>query len=409
MSSIETISLQISNNGLTPNIERITRDYTRLTHEFGVPDKEAIKVIVTDICKENNITPKKVKPEAQITPTSKLINTKPNDWITFEGKVISVSDNPSKTVTQMGIIADDSAAIKYIIFSKSELPPLEKESWYKIESAVVDEFRGQKNIKIHKGTTITKTESDTSVMPKLCEIGSIEPGITSVQGKITQLWEPFSDKIHQTGLIADESGIIKFVSWKSSNQIPLELHKVYTLYFTNADSWNGKISLNISDALVIENDDVTLDVMNGEKTISGCIVHIQSGSGLIKRCPVEGCNRPLTRQNFCNIHELQPKYKYDLRLRAILDDGHTAHNVLIQCELCEKLFDMTLDKAIDIAESQPLGMSEIEVIITPKIIGQYFTISGRSFEDMFIANSIENTPLDTTKLVTIINSFGVDA
>ncbi len=38
-------------------------------------------------------------------------------------------------------------------------------SWYRIESAVVDEFKGVPNLKIHSGTTVKEITEDRSLIP----------------------------------------------------------------------------------------------------------------------------------------------------------------------------------------------------------------------------------------------------
>lgn len=40
--------------------------------------------------------------------------------------------------------------------------------------------------------------------------------------KVVQIWDNTSDKITQTGLIGDETGIIKFALWESTNMPPME-------------------------------------------------------------------------------------------------------------------------------------------------------------------------------------------
>jgi hypothetical protein len=40
----------------------------------------------------------------------------------------------------------------------------------------------------------------------------------TVQGTVQTLWEPSSNAIQQVGLIADDSGKIKFTCWEKSGQ-----------------------------------------------------------------------------------------------------------------------------------------------------------------------------------------------
>ncbi len=73
------------------------------------------------------------------------------------------------------------------------------------------------------------------------------------------------------------------------------------------------------------------------------------------------------------MHEIQSNFRYDLRLKGVLDDGERARNILIQRDLVEKLTGITLDEAISIAESNPLGMDEIFYRVRNAVLGRYYT------------------------------------
>ena len=93
-------------------------------------------------------------------------------------------------------------------------------------------------------------------------------------------------------------------------------------------SWTSSTAgcqLNLSTAIYLP-EEGEIRVTEGE-AVTGVIVHLAPGSGLIKRCPVEGCNRVLSRQNYCPVHEIQKDFRYDLRIKGVLDDGirHEKH------------------------------------------------------------------------------------
>ncbi len=100
----------------------------------------------------------------------------PGEWVAIEGKVVSVADPPSPAVAQTGVIADSSGAVRFVIFAKNAPALLRKGAWYRLESAVVDEFRGQVNLKVHSGTTITPIDEDRT----------LEPVITTDSGSLTR-------------------------------------------------------------------------------------------------------------------------------------------------------------------------------------------------------------------------------
>jgi replication factor A1 len=171
------------------------------------------------------------------------------------------------------------------------------------------------------------------------------------------------------------------------------------------DEFNGRHSLNMNTAnIVAEEGDIA--VSSGVTTFQGALVHIAPGSGLIKRCTVEGCNRVLSRQNYCPVHEMQPKFNYDLRIKGWLDDGTRTEEVLVQRDVVESLTGMTLDESKELAENNPLGMDEVFLRMREKILGRYLRCEGREIDRRMIVNSCECIHFEPTLLAELLNRTG---
>ena len=211
----------------------------------------------------------------------------------------------------------------------------------------------------------------------------------------------------QTGLLGDETGRIKFVLWKDDTKEKLEPGRVYHITNAKVDEYNGRLSVVLNSA-VYEADDPAADIAVGTvlDSYAGTIVQISGGSGLVKRCPVEGCNRVLSRQNFCPIHEIQNNYNYDLRIKAVLDDGQKAYNVLMGREVTEALTGMTMDQAIDLALESPLGLEEVQAQFTEKLCGRYVRCFGNDFEGRILVKSAEFIHLDPSVTAELMNRAG---
>ncbi|MDD3857898.1 MAG: nucleotide-binding protein, partial [Methanoculleus sp.] len=171
------------------------------------------------------------------------------------------------------------------------------------------------------------------------------------------------------------------------------------------DEYNGRLSLALNTAMYIP-DEGDIEVGRNETETRGALVHIGPGSGLIKRCPVEGCNRTLSRQNYCPVHEIQPEFRYDLRLKGVLDDGIRAKNVLMQREVVERLAGITLEEAVGIAETNPLGMDEIFYRIRNAVLGRYYTCSGSEFDGRLLVNSCTPIAFEPAELAALLNRAG---
>ena len=135
-------------------------------------------------------------------------------------------------------------------------------------------------------------------------------------------------------------------------------------------------------------------------------MHIAPGSGIIKRCPVPGCNRALSRQNYCPIHEIQPNFVYDLRIKGWLDDGEKTHNILLKRDVVEALTGINLDQAKEIAENNPLGMDEVFLQMRDKVLGRYVACKGREIENRLLVNTCERMHFESGEHAKLLNRAG---
>src|SRR5690606_19217183 len=66
----------------------------------------------------------------------------------------------------------------------------------------------------------------------------------AVRVKVVKLFEPRHKKMHQVGLLGDESGILRFVSWTGGETPTVEQGKSYEIQDVFASEYEDKISLN---------------------------------------------------------------------------------------------------------------------------------------------------------------------
>ena len=296
----ERISRKFSKSGHAVDVKKIEGKLRRLVDEFGVQPQEAERSVTNELNKEFNISTAGSGGGGKAGGTNeqkKIADGMPGDWVTIEGKVVALSAPASPSIAQSGIIADDSGAIRFVAWAKSNAPAMAEGSWYRIESAVVDEFKGVPNLKIHSGTTVKEISEDRSLIPTPVPVQDLHPGIAGVRAKVIQEWDASHERMLQSGLLGDETGTIKFVIWKEPGREKLVVGAVYTIFYAQVDEFNGRLSLNLNTATVMQ-EEGDIPVSGGETAVRGSIVHIAPGSGIIKRCPVEGCNRALSRQNY---------------------------------------------------------------------------------------------------------------
>jgi replication factor A1 len=398
---VARISHKINAKGQNVDSSRVDTKLRRLIEEFGVPPAEAERTVLQDLSREFGIQ--------GLTPGSGEQKTldalMPGDWATIEGKVVALSSPPSPAIAQSGIIADDTGAMRFVIWAKAQAAHVDDGHWYRLESVVVDEFRGVPNIKIHSGTVVHEIEHDSALIPHVTPVAGLVAGVASVRAKVIQEWDVTHDSMLQSGLLADSSGTIKFVIWKEEGRERLAPNAVYTIYYAMVDEFNGRLSLNLNTATVIR-EEGDIEVATGETTVNGAFIHLAPGSGLIKRCPAEGCGRVLSRQNYCPIHEIQPGFTYDLRIKGWLDNGTRTWEVLLPREVTEGLTGMTLDQARGLAENNPLGMDEVFLRIRDVVLGRYIQCRGREIDRRVLVNRCEFLHFNPLELAALLNRSG---
>jgi replication factor A1 len=397
---VDRISQKIESKGKTPDKKKIETKLRRLIEEFGVHASEAERTVLNELAKEYSLSSMTTR-SADLKEIGTLLT---GEWVTIEGKVISLSTPPTPAIAQSGIIADPSGAIRFVIWARAGTAPLEEGFWYRIESAVVDEYRGAPSLSIHTGTTVASSDQDVPIIPQIGKISELKPGIGNIRAKMIQEWEPSHPRMLQVGLLGDESGTIKFTIWKEQGKEKLELNTVYTIYYAQVDEFAGRLQLNLAGAMYVP-EEIDLEVRSGE-IISGALVHVAPGSGLVKRCPVNGCNRVLSRQNYCPVHEIQSSFRYDLRIKGVLDSGTKTYNILIPCPVVEQMTAMSLEEAVDLAENNPLGMDEVYFRVRDLLQGRYFTCRGTEMEDRILVKECSVQIYDTRNLADLLNRAG---
>ena len=406
----ERISRKFKKTGNEIDRAKVEGKLRRLIEEFGVQPAEAERSVTNELNKEFNIAPAGPQgspgPAGGATGERKIAEARPGDWVTLVGKVVSLAAPASPAIAQSGILADESGAIRFVAWAKSNAPKMNEGAWYRIESAVVDEFKNIPNLKVHSGTTIAEIEKTDALIPTPSPIKDLQPGIGSVRAKVIQEWDVTHDRMLQSGLLGDETGTVKFIIWKEPGKEKLAVGSVYSIFYAQVDEFNERLSLNITGATIMREEGDIATATGGDVEVRGALVHIAPGSGIIKRCPVTGCNRALSRQNYCPIHEIQPNFVYDLRIKGWLDDGEKTHNLLLKRDVVETLTGMTLDQAKEIAENNPLGMDEVFLQMREKVLGRYVSCKGREIENRLLVNSCEKVHFESGEHAKLLNRAG---
>ena len=216
--------------------------------------------------------------------------------------------------------------------------------------------------------------------------------------KLVDLWNPRSDSISQVGLLGDESGTIKFVAFETSDLEQLEEGQCYELSNVVTDEYQGTYSVKLNRTTTITEIDEAIEVGDNSETVEGALVDVQSGSGLIKRCPEENCTRVLQNGRCAEHGEVDGEF--DLRIKAVLDDGHEVQDVIFNREATEELTGIELDEAKQLAKDA-LDTTVVADEMRADILGRYFTVTGPTLGRYVLANEFEqhDGPADAERVL----------
>jgi replication factor A1 len=220
-----------------------------------------------------------------------------------------------------------------------------------------------------------------------------------VTAKVVDLWEPRSDAIAQVGLLGDETGTIKFTTWAKSDVPALAEGRVYHLGNVVTDEYQGQYSVKLNRTTTIDEIDRDIEVGDNSTEVEGALVAIQSGSGLIKRCPEEDCTRVL-QNGRCADHG-EGEGDFDLRIKGVIDDGDMVQEVIFDQEMTEDV------AAISLAEAEEMAMDALDTAVVAeelqrKTLGRYYRVEGPVLGRYLLVNAVdapEETP-DPAALLT---------
>lgn len=399
--------------GIDVPLEDIESRLDEMITKFKVPQNEAQRSVTNYLLKKYSI-PKNEFYTRQADPQlTKIVDLSENGkWANFKAKIIQLWENTHDSISQVGLLGDETGIIKFTGWKNAELPNLEQGESYLFKSVVIGEYKDRFQVQLNKNSSVEKLAEDIEVgggefTPTLREselrniVDLVGGQWVTIKGKVVQLWENSHETIEQAGLIGDPTGVIKFTNWANADLPDMEEDKSYLLKNVVVNEYGGKAQIQLNRSSSIEELDEDIEVGTSTFTYTGAMVDIQTGSGLIKRCPE--CNRALLK-GACPEHG-KIKGEYDLRIKAVLDSGTTTQDILINREITEELVGLPLESAIAMA-ADALDPGVVLDKLKHELIGRYYTASGHKLDRYILTNSIiPITSLDNGLLKEILTEL----
>jgi replication factor A1 len=220
---------------------------------------------------------------------------------------------------------------------------------------------------------------------ELADIEEAEAWV-DVEVQVAELWEDTHESMAQAGLLGDESGTIKFISWEASDLPLLQEGESYRLESVVTDEYEGRYSVKLVSTSEIRRLDEDVEVGEDALAMTGALVDIKTGSGLIKRCPDEGCTRVL-QNGRCSEHG-EGDGEFDLRIKGVLDDGTQTQDVLMDAEATEALTGVGLEAAKEMA----MDALDTEVVVQQfeeDLVGEYYRVEGPAYGQYLLADEMD--------------------
>lgn len=412
----ESIKDRFLKLGIDVPQEDIETRLNELITKFKVPSNEAQRSVTNYFLKKYSIPKNEFymrQAEPQLTKIADLSEN--GQWANLKAKIVQLWENTHESISQVGLLGDETGIIKFTEWKNAELPRLEQGESYLFRSVVVGEYNGRFQVQLNRNTSIEKLAEAVDVgggdfipTAREAELRNIADLIggqwATVKGKVVQLWENSHESIEQAGLLGDPTGVIKFTNWASSELPDMEEGKSYLLKNIVVNEWSGKAQIQLNRSSSIEELDEDISVGSSTVTYFGAMVDIQTGSGLIKRCPE--CKRALVK-GACPEHG-KVKGEYDLRIKAVLDSGTSTQDALINRELTEELVGLSLDSAIAMA-ADALDPGVVLDKLKHELVGRYYTVTGHKLDRYILVDSIApRASLDRELLEEMITEMEVE-
>lgn len=273
-----------------------------------------------------------------------------------------------------GLMADETGALPYTAWDADRFQ-LERGQVLLVRNAYSKEWNGKPQLNLGTRATIEQQPRDAVKLPEgmdvpvygpsVAKVADLQEGMNSVtitakvlQVETRKIETQEGPKTVYSGMMADETGRVQFSSW---HDFDLKKDEVVRIQGAYVRSWRGIPQLNFGERGVVERVpghfpadlDLHRSLPRGidelervggafDVLVLGTVVDVKKGSGLIQRCPQ--CNR-LVQNKLCRLHG-KVEGQYDLRIKAVVDDGAGAITAVLNKEITEELVGITLEQAI---------------------------------------------------------------
>ncbi|PWR73363.1 hypothetical protein ACKUB1_17875 [Methanospirillum stamsii] len=384
--------------------ERILTKFNRFTEEFSIPADEAIRTLAIDFSKELGIVSDSGERNTDATNFIKIGELNTN---TLEADIIgtlqTIEIPSSEKLSYSGVISDETGSIRFVVSSSlnnknKDIPyQLIPGKTYEFLGVSVSEYNGMVSI-FCSGYSLIRESKTAIPSPEFNPrpIYELMPGVSDLRARVIRSSPVNHEKIQCAGTLADETGICRFIAWKSPDNasLTLEQDKTYDIRFATISTREGQRQADISGSIIKPSDKAILKPADDKVKISGFITRMKSNTGRgtepVYRCPE--CRKivKIQREGYaCEKHGIINPVK-EFRTKCRLDNGSEAWSAILNQSAILQALGWTRDQIFEFRDSHPLGDGIIDYEIYDRLFGRKVTLIGSLFsDDRIIADGLE--------------------
>ncbi|MGB9635872.1 MAG: hypothetical protein ACPL1Y_01300 [Thermoplasmata archaeon] len=423
----EKIASLIEEIARMPEMKNVPREQIEatvneiLSKGINLKPEEAKKVLLNRLAPET-VSSGVIQSLADLRPGMRNVSVAGKVLFVAEG-TIQTKDGTEKKVLK-GLISDNTKKLNFVVWNPDKYTHIvEKGAVLVFKNIYTTEWQKEPQINTSESTEILAGEDSVlpnyrlGTMAKIKDLPAIKYPVTmdvrilSVEKKVVNV--NGAEKTLYSGIVADETGVVRFTSWVDFDFKENEVIRINGAY---KKIWKDMQSIVLDEKSRVERQDdsslppatellkprevVIEEIYENEHCnfsnvkIEGFLIEIKDGSGLIYRCPDCGL---VLRDGKCKNHGVVKDSRVDLRIKGVFDDGTGAIIAVFPQEVCEKL----LGKSI--TEYQALvgknGITNPAILdINSKLLGRCLQLIGDAI----------GGDLGTTFIVRDANSLQID-
>jgi len=185
-------------------LEEVEDRLRKLIIDFKVPEDEAKRSVHNYFLKELNLKSLPLQRDSELVKISEI--KEGGRWISLKAKVLELWEPRSESVSQVGLLGDDTGVIKFVIWAKSDLPDVEEGKSYLFKNVVSDVYQGRTQVNINRNSEIIELKEDVSTKPREMEITGAIIDIYSGSGLIQRC--PECGRIVNKGICSTHGKVI---------------------------------------------------------------------------------------------------------------------------------------------------------------------------------------------------------